>query len=139
MPNADRLGDRHNMVYSGCSVSTAGGTAIVTPPACPPRWADRRPFGREDASPPAAQLEQMGKILGLVALAVCAVIFVMVGLLGRLSLRHDHDGGLPGGGRHPGGLPAIVTIVLAIGGAADGDQNAIIRRLPAVETLGAPR
>lgn len=79
----------------------------------------------------------MGKYLGIVALAACAVIFVL-GLLDGIPVMEIFMTAVSlAVSAIPEGLPAIVTIVLAIGVQRMVKKNAIIRRLPAVETLGS--
>ena len=79
----------------------------------------------------------MGKLLGIVALAACAVIFV-VGLLNNIPVLEIFMTSVSlAVSAIPEGLPAIVTVVLSIGIQRMAKKNAIIRRLPAVETLGS--
>ena len=140
VPEDAPLGDRHNMVYSGCSVSYGRGTAIVTSTGMSTQMGSIAALlsGEEDGQTPLQhKLEQMGKILGLVALAVCAVIFV-IGLLGGTPIGEILLTAISlAVAAIPEGLPAIVTIVLAMGVSRMVKKNAIIRRLPAVETLGS--
>ncbi|MBQ9778404.1 MAG: cation-translocating P-type ATPase, partial [Clostridia bacterium] len=91
----------------------------------------------EDAQTPLQQkLAQLGKYLGFMALAACAIIFV-VGLINKLEWMHLFMTAVSlAVSAIPEGLPAIVTIVLSIGVQRMVKKNALIRRLPAVETLG---
>lgn len=83
------------------------------------------------------RLAQLGKYLGVVALAACAVIFV-VGLVNGIPVMEIFMTSVSlAVSAIPEGLPAIVTIVLSIGVQRMVKKNAIIRRLPAVETLGS--
>ena len=82
------------------------------------------------------RLDSTGKILGLSALAICAVIFV-IGILRRYSVFDMFMTSVSlAVAAIPEGLPAIVTIVLAIGMQKMSQQNTIVRTLPSVETLG---
>jgi Ca2+-transporting ATPase len=93
--------------------------------------------GETDTQTPLQQkLAQLGKYLGIVALAACAIIFV-VGLANKIpALEIFMTAVSLAVSAIPEGLPAIVTIVLSIGVQRMVKKNALIRRLPAVETLG---
>ncbi|MEI3580533.1 MAG: HAD-IC family P-type ATPase [Acutalibacteraceae bacterium] len=75
--------------------------------------------------------------MGIVALVACAVIFVVGLVNGMPPDGYLHDAVSLAVSAIPEGLPAIVTIVLSIGVQRMVKKNAIIRRLPAVETLGS--
>ena len=91
----------------------------------------------ETQTPLQQKLAQLGKYLGFLALAACAVIFV-VGLLNGIDVLEIFMTAVSlAVSAIPEGLPAIVTIVLAIGVQRMAKKNALIRRLPAVETLGS--
>ena len=134
------LGDRANMVFSGCSVTYGTATAVVTATGMDTQMgkiANLLDTDNNSQTPLQQRLAQLGKYLGLLALAACAVIFA-VGVLNNIppidifmiavSLAVSAI---------PEGLPAIVTIVLSIGVQRMVKRNALIRRLPAVETLGS--
>lgn len=134
------LGDRNNMVFSGCSVTYGTATAVVTATGMDTEMGKIANLldNEEDAQTPLQQkLSQLGKYLGIVALAACAVIFV-VGLINKLDPMHMFMTAVSlAVSAIPEGLPAIVTIVLSIGVQRMVKKNALIRRLPAVETLGS--
>ena len=91
----------------------------------------------EDGQTPLQQkLAQLGKYLGILALAACAIIFVVGLVNGIPALEIFMTAVSLAVSAIPEGLPAIVTIVLSIGVQRMVKKNAIIRRLPAVETLG---
>lgn len=112
------LGDRVNMAYAGCAVSYGHGRALIVETGM------RTEMGKiaalleneeECATPLQQKLAQLGKYLGILALAICAVIFV-VGLLDRLPPVEMFMTAVSlAVAAIPEGLPAIVTIVLAIG------------------------
>ena len=133
------LGDRCNMVFSGCSVTYGTATAVVTATGMDTemgRIANLLDGESETQTPLQQKLAQLGKYLGIVALAACGVIFV-VGLINETPpLEIFMTAVSLAVSAIPEGLPAIVTIVLSIGVQRMVKRNALIRRLPAVETLG---
>lgn len=134
------LGDRTNMIYSGCSVTYGTATAVVTDTGMNTQMGKIAKLlngESEEATPLQQKLSKLGTYLGFAALAACAVIFV-VGLLNDLDPMHMFMTAVSlAVSAIPEGLPAIVTIVLSIGVQQMVKKNAIIRRLPAVETLGS--
>lgn len=133
------LGDRHNMVYSGCSISYGTATAVVTATGMDTEMGKIANLldGEEDSQTPLQQkLAQLGKYLGVVALVACAIIFI-VGLANGIPVLEIFMTAVSlAVSAIPEGLPAIVTIVLSIGVQRMVKKNALIRKLPAVETLG---
>ena len=133
------LGDRHNMVYSGCSISYGTATAVVTATGMDTEMGKIANLldNEEDGQTPLQQkLAQLGKYLGIVALAACAIIFI-VGLVNGIPVLEIFMTAVSlAVSAIPEGLPAIVTIVLSIGVQRMVKKNALIRKLPAVETLG---
>ncbi|MBQ6847432.1 MAG: cation-translocating P-type ATPase [Clostridia bacterium] len=134
------LGDRSNMVFSGCSITYGTATAIVVGTGMNTEMgkiADLLEGEGETQTPLQRKLAQLGKYLGFLALGACAVIFV-VGLLNKIPpLEIFMTAVSLAVSAIPEGLPAIVTIVLSIGVQRMAAKNALIRRLPAVETLGS--
>ncbi len=133
------LGDRSNMIYTGCSVSYGTATAVVTATGMSTEMGKIANLlqGEQDGQTPLQKkLAQLGKYLGFLALGVCAIIFV-IGLIAKLPVMEIFMTAVSlAVSAIPEGLPAIVTIVLSIGVQRLAKQNAVIRRLPAVETLG---
>ena len=133
------LGDRVNMVFSGCSITYGTATAVVTATGMQTEMGKIAGLlsGEEETQTPLQKkLASLGKILGFVALGACAIIFV-VGLLNGIDVLEIFMTSVSlAVSAIPEGLPAIVTIVLSIGVQRMVKKNAIIRRLPAVETLG---
>ena len=133
------LGDRHNMVYSGCSIAYGTAIAVVTATGMDTEMGKIANLldNEEDGQTPLQQkLAQLGKYLGIVALAACAIIFI-VGLVNGIPVLEIFMTAVSlAVSAIPEGLPAIVTIVLSIGVQRMVKKNALIRKLPAVETLG---
>ena len=133
------LGDRTNMIFSGCSITNGTATAIVTATGMDTEMGKIANLldGESDTQTPLQKkLAQLGKYLGIIALACCAIIFV-VGLVNDLNPLHMFLTAVSlAVSAIPEGLPAIVTIVLSIGVQRMVKRGALIRRLPAVETLG---
>lgn len=134
------LGDRSNMVFSGCSVTYGTAAAVVTATGMDTemgRIANLLDRESEGQTPLQKKLAQLGKYLGILALAACAVIFA-VGITNGIPVMEIFMTAVSlAVSAIPEGLPAIVTIVLSIGVQRMVKKNALIRRLPAVETLGS--
>ena len=134
------LGDRFNMIYSGCSITYGRGQAVVVATGMKTEMgkiAHLLESETEGLTPLQQKLAGMGKYLGLVALAACAVVF-FIGVLDGIPIMEIFMTAVSlAVSAIPEGLPAIVTIVLSIGVERMVRKNAIIRRLPAVETLGS--
>ena len=134
------LGDRNNMIFSGCSVTYGTATAVVTATGMDTEMgkiANLLENEEEGQTPLQKKLAQLGKYLGILAIAACAIIFI-VGIVNGIPVMEIFMTAVSlAVSAIPEGLPAIVTIVLAIGVQRMVKKNAIIRRLPAVETLGS--
>ncbi len=134
------LGDRVNMVFSGCSVTYGTAVAVVTATGMNTQMgkiANLLDDESETQTPLQQKLAQLGKYLGFVALLACAIIFV-VGIANGIPVMEIFMTAVSlAVSAIPEGLPAIVTIVLSIGVQRMVKKNALIRRLPAVETLGS--
>ncbi len=134
------LGDRANMVFSGCSVTYGTGVAVVTATGMDTEMgkiANLLDNEEEGQTPLQKKLAQLGKYLGIVALAACAIIFAVGVVNGIPTMEIFMTAVSLAVSAIPEGLPAIVTIVLSIGVQRMVKKNALIRRLPAVETLGS--
>ena len=140
IPDGAPLGDRNNMVFSGCSITYGTATAVVTATGMDTEMgkiANLLDAETETQTPLQEKLAQLGKYLGVLALAACGVIFV-VGIMNKIPAMEIFMTSVSlAVSAIPEGLPAIVTIVLSIGVQRMVKRNALIRRLPAVETLGS--
>lgn len=134
------LGDRANMVFSGCSITYGTGLAVVTATGMNTEMGKIANLLNNESSvqtPLQKKLAQLGKYLGIMALVACAIIFI-VGILNDIPVMEIFMTSVSlAVSAIPEGLPAIVTVVLSIGVQRMVKRNALIRRLPAVETLGS--
>ncbi len=134
------LGDRSNMVFSGCSITYGTATAVVTAIGMDTEMgkiANLLDSEEESQTPLQVKLGELGKKLGVLALAASGIVFV-VGLANGVPAMDIFMTAVSlAVSAIPEGLPAIITIVLSIGVQRMVKKNAIIRRLPAVETLGS--
>ena len=137
---APPLGDRRNMVYMGTAVSYGRGLAVITETGMQTELgniAELIQGVQEDQTPLQRRLDHLGKILGYVAIAIVAIV-VVLGLLRGEQLSSLFLVGVSlAVAAVPEGLPAVVAITLALGAQRMLKRNALIRRLPAVETLGS--
>lgn len=139
LPENAQTADRRNMVFASAYITNGKGTAVVVETGKNTEVGKiaRLISNKEtEETPLQKRLDSTGKILGLSALAICAVIFV-IGILRRYSVFDMFMTSVSlAVAAIPEGLPAIVTIVLAIGMQKMSQQNTIVRTLPSVETLG---
>ena len=138
------LGDRKNMVYMGSTVVYGRGAAVICATGMDTEMgkiADALAQAQEGKTPLQIKLTQLSKILTVLVLAICVIIFA-VSLLragsldGKVLLDTFMIAVSLAVAAIPEGLAAVVTIVLSIGVTNMSKQNAIIRKLTAVETLG---
>ncbi len=139
------LGDRHNMIFSGTTVTFGRGYALVV--AIGAQTQMGRIAGMLAMVPPETTLLQkelahIGKLLGIIVMAIAVIMITTIILIGKVSsLAVLMDvlilGVALAVAAIPEGLPAVVTAVLALGVQRMACRNAIVRHLPAVETLGS--
>lgn len=133
------LGDRRNMAYMSTYVTNGRGSGIVTETGMNTqigKIARSLEETVEEATPLQRKLAQLGKTLGVLALGVCALLFVISIVEGKDIFEMLLTSISLAVAAIPEGLPAVVTIVLALGVQRMSKRNAIVRKLPAVETLG---
>ncbi len=134
------IGDRINMAFSSSLVTYGRGKGVVVETGMNTevgKIADIISNTVENQTPLQDKLNKLGKTLGIVALIICAIIF-MIGLIyGKEPIHMFMTAVSLAVAAIPEGLVAVSTIVLAIGVQRMVKRNAIIKRLPAVETLGS--
>ncbi|SET36186.1 Ca2+-transporting ATPase [Paenibacillus sp. NFR01] len=134
------IGDRTNMAYMSSNVSYGRGEGVVTATGMDTevgRIAGYISEEDEDVTPLQRKLDELGKYFTYIILGVCAVILAVGLLEGRGLLDMVLTSISLAVAAIPEGLPAIVTIILALGVQRMAARKAIIRKLPAVETLGS--
>jgi len=139
------LGDRSNMLFSGTAATYGRGKAIVTATGMQTemgRIAGMLKEAPEETTPLQKELDRVGKILGLVVVAIAVVMIVTIILVQNVrdfSALFDVLilGVALAVAAVPEGLPVVVTVALALGVQRMAKRNAIVRHLAAVETLGS--
>lgn len=134
------IGDIINMVFSSTIVTNGHAEAIVTDIGMKTKVGQIAKMMITDKSPDTPlqkKLSDVGKKLGTVCIVICIAIFI-IGLLKKISFTEMFMTSIGlAVAAIPEGLPAIVTILLSLGITKMAKKNAIIRKLPAVETLGS--
>lgn len=134
------IGDRLNMLFSSSLVTYGRGKGIVVETGMTTevgKIAGMLDATEEQTTPLQDKLNKLGKTLGIVALAICVFIFVIGLIQGKEPIQMFMTAVSLAVAAIPEGLVAVSTIVLAIGVQKMVKKNAIIKRLPAVETLGS--
>jgi len=134
------IGDRHNMGFLGTVVTYGRGKGAVTGTGHDTEIgniATKIQSYDDEETPLQTKLNQLGKVLGTLTIAICIAVFLMGYLQGRQVLQMLLTSISLAVAAIPEGLPAIVTIVLSIGMNRMAGKNAIVKKLLAVETLGA--
>ena len=134
------IGDQLNSVFSGTIVTYGSGTFVVTSIGMKTQLgkiADLISEEKLTMTPLQVKLKEIGKIIGIIVLIVSTLIFTLGIIQGRDLFEMFFTAVSLAVAAIPEGLPAIVTIVLALGVRRLSQKNAIIRKLPAVETLGS--
>ncbi|AFM15843.1 P-type ATPase, translocating [Mycolicibacterium chubuense NBB4] len=140
LPEATPVADRRNMAYSGTLVTAGSGTGVVVATGSETEIGEiHRLVGAADvlATPLTAKLAWFSKVLTIAILGLAGATFAL-GLARRQDAVETFTAAIAlAVGAIPEGLPAAVTITLAIGVARMAKRRAVVRRLPAVETLGS--
>ena len=134
------IGDRHNMVFFSTVVTYGRGTGVVVGTGHNTEIgniATKIQSYDEEETPLQIKLNQLGKVLGTITILICIVVFLVGLVQGRQVLAMLLTSISLAVAAIPEGLPAIVTIVLSIGMNRMAGKNAIVKKLLAVETLGA--
>ncbi|MCL2398056.1 MAG: calcium-translocating P-type ATPase, PMCA-type [Defluviitaleaceae bacterium] len=134
------IGDRINMAFSGSSITYGRGMGLAVATGMATEMGKIASLIMEEKAPETPlqrKLAETGKVLGIAALLICAAIFA-IGIWRQIPAMEMFITSVSlAVAAIPEGLVAIVTIMLAIGVQRMARRNAIIRKLPAVETLGS--
>lgn len=139
LPEETALGDRKNMVISSTVITNGRATCVVTATGMDTevgRIANMLMDEEDGQTPLQKKMGEISKVLSVICLAVCAAMFLVGVLYSRPILEIFMTAVSLAVAAIPEGLAAVVTIVLALGVQRMVKRNAIIKKLPAVETLG---
>jgi P-type Ca2+ transporter type 2C len=142
LPEGDKipLGDRRNSAFMSTLVTYGRGVGVAVETGMKTevgKIADIIDKEVESKTPLEKRLDELGKTLGIIAIAICAIIFILAYFQGRNMTEMLLTAVSLAVASIPEGLAAIVAVVLSIGVTIMSKKNAIIKKLPAVETLGS--
>jgi len=140
LPKDTPLADRENMAYSGTTTTYGRGMGIVVATGMETEFgkiAERIQEVKEEPTPLQLRLEKLGIMLGGLVLLISAVLFAIALFEGVPILESFFLAVALAVSAVPEGLPAVVTVALALGVRTMSRKNAIVRRLASVETLGS--
>jgi Ca2+-transporting ATPase len=140
LPEDTALGDMDNMLFMGTSVLDGRGVAVVVKTGMETeigRIATLVEADVEQTTPMQVSIDRLGKFFGASAIVICIVIFAIGWLEGQKLYEMFLVAVSLAVAAIPEGLPATITIVLALGVQRMAKKNAVVRKLPAVETLGS--
>ena len=136
----EAVGDRRNMAYKGTAVTRGRGRGVVVATGMATeigRIAELLGGAGRTQTPLQRRLASLGRWLAGAALVICAVVFVAGVATGEPARDMFLRAVSLAVAAIPEGLPAVVTVALALGARRMADRHALVRRLPAVETLGS--
>lgn len=139
-PGEITLGDRLNMAYMSTHVAYGRGEGVVAATGMETeigKIAQMINESVDELTPLQKRLAELGKLLGIIAVALCVALFALALIQGRDVAEMFLTAISLAVAAVPEGLPAVVTIVLALGVQRMVRVNTIVRKLPAVETLGS--
>jgi Ca2+-transporting ATPase len=140
LPADATVGDRHNMAFMSTLVTYGRGLGLVVSTGMSTeigKIAEMIQSYEEEQTPLQVKLDQLGRTLGIITLVICGIVG-LVGVLRGLPLLDMFMVAVSLAiAAVPEGLPAVVTIALALGMQEMVKRHALIRKLPAVETLGS--
>lgn len=140
LPQNAPLGDRRNMLYMGTIAATGKATAIVVQTGMETELgsiAGMLNRSEREQTPLQKRLAELGKVLVMACLAIVVIIFALQMLRGGQILETLLVSVSLAVAAVPEGLPAVVTMTLALGLQRMARRNALVRKLPSVETLGS--
>jgi Ca2+-transporting ATPase len=145
LPASAPLGDRTNMVFSGTAVTRGRGRAVVTATGMATemgRIAALLGRTREERTPLQREVDLVGRVLGIAVVAIAVVVVAAILLTSDIRRPGDLVEVLLLGvslavAAVPEGLPAVLSVVLALGVQRMARQHAIVKKLSSVETLGS--
>lgn len=134
------LGDRINMVYASCNVTYGRGLALVVTSGSNNEIGKIASMLKQEKpgnTPLQDRLDQIGKMIGAMCIGICMVVFVLEVMTGLSYIDAFKTAVALAVAAIPEGLATVVTVVLALSVQRMVKKNAIIKKLPAVETLGS--
>ena len=138
--NVKNLGDKENIAYMSTLIISGRGKGVVVATGMKTEIGKIAALLKEDEAdntPLQKRLFDLGKLLGVITIGICLLMFILAMIENRNPLDMLISSISLAVAAIPEGLPAVVTIVLAIGVQRMVKSNAIIKRLPSVETLGS--
>lgn len=134
------IGDQTNMVFASTVVTYGRGKAIVTSTGMDNevgKIAGMLVTSEKELTPLQVKLNEIGKVIGILCIVICLIVFILESISGVSLLESFKTAVALAVAAVPEGLAATVTIVLAVSVTKMVKSHAIIRKLPAVETLGS--
>ena len=145
LPALVGVGDRLNMVFKGTAVAQGVGRAVVTSTGMATQMgaiAEMLDATQEEPTPLQVEIARLGRLLGIIVVSIAIVVMITIVLVNGVTTPSDFVVVLLLGvslavAAVPEGLPAILSVVLAIGVQRMAKRNAIVKKLNSVETLGS--